>query len=48
MKKILMDGDVIVMDGKEFTTEDLKNALVEQYKFHQLSDFIRNGGVSNE
>jgi hypothetical protein len=52
MKKILMDGDVAIIDGVEFTTEEIKNAFVEQYKFHKLSDFIQtnfdNGGVSSE
>lgn len=48
MKKILKTGDVIVIDGKEFTEEELKNAIMDKYRFHDLTNFIRNGGVTNE
>ena len=49
MKKILVDGDIAVIDGVEFTTEQIKNAFVDQLRYHKLSDFIQtNGGVSNE
>ena len=41
MKKTLLDGDSAIIDGKEFTTEELKKALVEQYKFRRLSDFLQ-------
>ena len=27
MKKILLDGDIAVIDGKEFTTEQIKTFL---------------------
>lgn len=40
MKKILMDGDIVVIDGKEFTTEEIKEAFVEQMRFHKLSNFL--------
>ena len=42
MRKILMPGDSAIIDGVEFTTEEIKQALVEQHKFHKLSDFLRN------
>ena len=52
MKKILLDGDIAVIDGKEFTKEEVKNALMDQVRYHKLSDFVQetfNGaGVSNE
>ena len=50
MKKILMNGDSIVIDGIEFTVEEIKTALVEQHKFRKLSDFLETKmvGVSNE
>ena len=41
MRKILLDGDSVIIDGVEFTTEELKQALVEQHKFHKLSDFLQ-------
>lgn len=41
MKHYLMNGDSVIIDGKEFTKEEIKNALVEQYKFNKLSDFLR-------
>ena len=52
MKKIILGGDIVVIDGKEFTTEEIKKALVEQYKYHELSDFLQTTftgtGVANE
>lgn len=51
MRKILLDGDSVIIDGIEFTTEELKQALVEQHKFHKLSDFLQvkfQGGVPSE
>lgn len=41
MKKILLPGDSVIIDGVEFTTEELKKALTEQYKFRRLSDFLQ-------
>ena len=52
MKKMLVDGDTIVIDGVELTTEEIKKALVDQLKYRKLSDFIETQfteiGVSNE
>lgn len=41
MKKILLNGDSVIIDGKEFTTEEIKTAIVEQHKFNKLSNFLR-------
>ena len=52
MKKMLLDGDIAVIDGEEYTTEELKEALLNHYRFNDLSNFLRTecqkGGVSNE
>ena len=53
MKKILLPGDSVIIDGVEITTEEIKTAIVEQYKFQKLSDFLQttfknDGGVSSE
>lgn len=52
MKKMLMDDDTVIIDGKEFTKEEIKNALVDQVRYHKLSDFVQEtfneAGVSNE
>lgn len=42
MKKILLDGDSIILDGVEISKEEIKRAIVEQEKFNRLSDFLRN------
>ena len=41
MKKMLLDGDTILIDGKEFTKEELKEALVDQVRYHKLSNFVQ-------
>ena len=48
MKKIILNTGIVVIDGNEYTVEEIKTALVEQYKFHQLSDFLRNTLNSGE
>ena len=52
MKKMLVDGDSIIIDGVELTTEEIKKALVDQLKYRKLSDFVQEtfneAGVSNE
>ena len=52
MKKMLVDGDSIIIDGVELTTEEIKNALVDQLRYRKLSDFLEmqftEAGVSNE
>ena len=49
---MLLDGDIAVIDGEEFTKEELKEALVDQVRYHKLSDFVQttfqSGGVTNE
>lgn len=41
MKKILLNGDSAIIDGKEFTTEEIKHAIIEQEKYSRLSNFLR-------
>ena len=41
MKKYLMEGDSIVIDGIELTYKEIKHAVIEQEKFNRLSDFLR-------
>ena len=52
MRKMLLDGDSIVIDGVEFTTEEIKNALVDQVRYRKLSDFVQTtfteAGVTDE
>lgn len=51
MKKILMPGDSIIIDGVELTTEEIKTALIDQCKYNKLSDFLQTtfeGGVPSE
>ena len=42
MKKYLMDGDSVIVDGVEITKEEIKRAVIEQEKFIRLSNFLRN------
>ena len=52
MKKMLVDGDSIIIDGVELTKEEIKKALVDQLKYRKLSDFIETQftevGVADE
>ena len=52
MRKMLRPGDSVIIDGIEFTTEEIKNALIDQCKYNKLSDFLqttfRKGGVTSE
>jgi len=51
MKKILLDGDSIVLDGVEITTEELKTFLTERIAYKRQLEYVRNiakGGVANE
>ena len=41
MKKILLNGDSVIIDGTEFTTEEIKTAIIEQEKYTRLSNFLR-------
>lgn len=53
MKKILMDGDSIVVDGLELSKEEIKNVLTENVILKRQLNFVRTTfndgvGVSNE
>ena len=51
MKKILMDGDSIVVDGLELSKEQIKEVLTENVVLKRQIDFVRTTfevGVSNE
>lgn len=41
MKKLLMDGDTVIIDGIELSKEKIKELLKTEYKYHNLSEFIR-------
>jgi hypothetical protein len=48
MKKILLDGDIAVIDGKEFTTEQIKNYLTERIVLKRQLEYVKElaGGAS--
>ena len=49
MKKILMPGDSIILDGVELTAEELKTYLTERIIFKKQLDHVRSiaqGGAS--
>ena len=49
MKKILMPGDSIILDGVEITAEELKTYLTERIIFKKQLDHVRSiaqGGAS--
>ena len=51
MKKILMDGDSIIVDGLELSKEQIKEVLTENVVLKRQIDFVRTTfevGVSNE
>ena len=51
MKKILLDGDIAVIDGKEFTTEQIKTFLTERIVLKRQLETVKElaqGGVSSE
>ena len=50
MKKILMPGDSVIIDGIEFTTEDLKTFLTERIILKKQLETVKElaGGVSSE
>lgn len=53
MKKILMDGDSIVVDGLELSKEEIKNVLTENVVLKRQLNFVRTTfndgvGVSDE
>ena len=48
MKKILMPGDSIIIDGVELTTEELKTFLTERVIFKKQLETVKSiaqGGV---
>lgn len=42
MKKILMPGDSIIIDGVELTTEELKNFLTERVIFKKQLETVKS------
>lgn len=52
MKKIVMPDDILIIDGKEITYNELKQLVITDYKYSQLSAFLQDtfqsGGVTNE
>ena len=51
MKKILMPGDSVIIDGVELTTEELKTFLTERIVLKRQLDYVKElaaEGVSNE
>ncbi|MBR0059342.1 MAG: hypothetical protein IJP99_08445 [Methanobrevibacter sp.] len=51
MKKILLDGDSIVIDGIEISKEDLKIYLTERVQYKKQLDYVKTlaqGGVASE
>ncbi len=52
MKKILKDGDSVIVDGLELSKEKIKNILTENVVLKRQIDFVRTtfkeDGVSNE
>ena len=51
MKKILLKGDILVLDGKEFTYDQLTGYLTERVVFKKQLDYVKSvahGGVVNE
>ena len=49
MKKILLDSDIVIIDGEEYTTQEIKTALIKEYQFDKLTDSIQaKGGVASD
>ena len=51
MKKILMPGDSIILDGVEITAEELKQYLTERIIFKKQLETVKSiakGGVVSE
>ena len=52
MKKIVMPDDILIFEGKEITYNELKQLVITDYKYSQLSAFLQSKfqecGVSNE
>ena len=53
MKKILLPGDSIVIDDVELGYEEIKQLVITDYKYSQLSNFIqttfaKKDGVTSE
>lgn len=49
MKKILLDGDIAVIDGKEFTTKQIKTFLTERIVLKRQLETVKSiaqGGAS--
>lgn len=51
MKKILLEGDTLVLDGKEFSYNDLTRFLTERVLYKKQLETVKElaqGGVSSE
>ena len=51
MRKVLIEGDILVLDGKEFSYTDLTRFLTERVIYKKQLDHVKElatGGVSNE
>lgn len=51
MKKYIMDGDSIILDGVEITKEELKKYLTERIVLKRQLNYVKElaaGGVSSE
>ena len=49
MKKILLEGDTLVLDGKEFSYDQLTGYLTERVILKKQLDYVKSvaqGGVS--
>ena len=49
MKKILLEGDTLVLDGKEFSYDQLTGYLTERFILKKQLDYVKSvaqGGVS--
>lgn len=51
MRKMVLEEDSIVIDGVELTYNEIREKIMDSYKYKKLSDFIqttfKEDGVSN-
>ena len=52
MRKMLLDGDSVLIDGVEITKEEIKQAMIDQMKYTKMAAFLQTtfnkGGVTSE
>ena len=41
MRKMLLDGDSVLIDGVELTKEEIKQAMIDQVKYNRMADFLQ-------